>query len=85
MSKLNKTEIEWLDKLQLILNLCPSERLGFYTIGGGELFVYDLSKLGVIEEIQYKTGKDYPVCIERAGADFNYFLNFPARVDGVAG
>ncbi|AWK42638.1 hypothetical protein [Photorhabdus laumondii] len=85
MSKLNSEEKIWLNKLQKILDECPSERLGFYTIGDNDLSVYDLTKTKEINELHHKTNRDYPACIEESGAEFNYYLTFPAKVEGVAG
>ena len=45
MSKLNAKEKAWLKKVQKVLKECPSERIGFYTIGDNNICAFDSDKL----------------------------------------
>lgn len=40
---LTKKEKAWLDKLERVMNQCPSKRLACYTIGDNDLTFYDAS------------------------------------------
>ena len=49
MAKLTKKEMTWIDELQSVLDRCPSpEKIGFYTIGDPNIYLYDLRR---IEEV----------------------------------
>ncbi|WP_439076075.1 hypothetical protein [Serratia sarumanii] len=85
MAKLNKKERAWLDELQEVLNRCPSERLGFYTIGDPQIVVYDRSKESEIDWVMDTTEKDWCGCVLIAGANFDEWLDFPAVVHSTAG
>lgn len=50
MSKLTKAEKEWIEKVQAVLNECPSQRLGFFTIGDSNISVFDKRKEGKIND-----------------------------------
>ncbi|EMK1274663.1 hypothetical protein V8M30_000246 [Serratia marcescens] len=41
MAELTAAERKWLNEVQKVLNRCPSTRLGFFTIGDKDVFVYD--------------------------------------------
>ncbi|HEI9812591.1 TPA: hypothetical protein SLN60_003926 [Serratia marcescens] len=85
MAKLNKKERAWLDELQEVLNRCPSDRLGFYTIGDPQITVYDRSKESEIERVLDTTEQDWCGCVLKAGANFDEWLDFPAAVHSTAG
>lgn len=85
MAKLNKKERAWLDELQDVLNRCPSERLGFYTVGDPQINVYDRSKELEIERVMDASEKDWCGCVLIAGANFDEWLDFPAPVHSTAG
>ncbi|HEI9813792.1 TPA: hypothetical protein SLN68_000113 [Serratia marcescens] len=85
MAKLNKKERAWLDELQEVLNRCPSERLGFYTIGDPQIVVYDRSKESEIDWVMDTTEKDFCGSVLIAGANFDERLDFPAAVHSTAG
>lgn len=86
MSTLTKSEKEWLDKLQRVLNECPSKRLGFYTIGDPSIEVYDCSKDKEINVAQdYLTGGEFCTHVAACDADFYYTLKFPSAVNSTCG
>ncbi|MDE9544184.1 hypothetical protein [Xenorhabdus bovienii] len=85
MSKLTAAEQKWLDKVQKILNECPSDRLGFYTIGDKFLHIYDLTKFDEINKMEMSTGWYWPAVIDRLNAGFDYYLQFPSPVESVSG
>ncbi|ENY0908232.1 hypothetical protein I5K90_08685 [Serratia marcescens] len=84
MAKLNKKEQAWLDELQEVLNRCPSERLGFFTIGDKDVFVYDKRLDKQIDELQDSGGRDFGLVVNDLDAGFGE-LTFPAAVHSTAG
>lgn len=79
--KLTKAEQKWVEEMQGVLDRCPSERLGFYTIGDPVIHLYDRSHQKEIEAVQ----DDLPRIVARHGWGFDETLDFPAPVDGVCG
>ncbi|CUZ15578.1 Uncharacterised protein [Serratia marcescens] len=84
MAKLNKKERAWLDELQEVLNRCPSTRLGFFTIGDKDVFVYDKRLDKQIDEIQDRGCRDFGLVVNDLDAGFGE-LTFPAAVHSTAG
>lgn len=84
MAKLNKKERAWLDELQEVLNRCPSERLGFFTIGDPIIYVYDRSKDQEIDDHQDRHNREYCHSVRALDADF-CDLDFPAAVHSTVG
>lgn len=84
MAKLNKKERAWLDELQEVLNRCPSERLGFFTIGDPRIYVYDRSKDKEIDAHQDRNGRDFCHSVDALNAGF-CDLDFPAAIHSTAG
>ncbi|MFK3927389.1 hypothetical protein ACI2J7_01320 [Serratia bockelmannii] len=84
MAKLNKKERAWLDELQEVLNRCPSTRLGFFTIGDKDVFVYDKRLDKQIDELQDSGGRDFGLVVNDLDAGFGE-LTFPAAVHSTAG
>ena len=60
MRKATKKELEWMRKVSKLLSNPPSDRLGLFTIGDCNLFVYDKAFDSEIDEIQ--TRKEYDFC-----------------------
>lgn len=85
MVKLTAEERKWLRKVQKALNECPSDRIGFYTIGDPQLVIYDRSKEEEIEAIMDSSHSDWCGCVREAEADFDEVLYFPAHVLSTAG
>ncbi|MBH3300443.1 hypothetical protein I5N20_10395 [Serratia marcescens] len=84
MAKLNKKELAWLDELQEVLNRCPSERLGFFTIGDKDVFVYDKRLGKQIDEIQDRVCRDFGQIVNDIDAGFGALV-FPSSVHSAAG
>ncbi|WP_275076982.1 hypothetical protein [Providencia rettgeri] len=87
MAKLTKKELAWIEKVQKVLNECPSERLGAYTIGDTALWLYDLRKEPAITNLMNEccNNDDFCQAAEKLGANFNYYLRFPFAVESTAG
>ncbi|WP_028113428.1 hypothetical protein [Ferrimonas kyonanensis] len=85
MPKLTKAEAAWLKKVQKVLNECPSQRLGFFTIGDDSLMLYDKGREGEINQWMDRHPQDFPVAVEQLDADFGESLTFPTDVHSVAG
>jgi hypothetical protein len=83
--KLNKAELEWITKVQGILDECPSKRLGFYTIGDSEVSIYDLRKEEKIGDILDEGRHDFCGAVIEVGADTETYLTFPANVHSTSG
>jgi hypothetical protein len=83
-SKSTKEEKSWLRKMQNLLNKCPSDRLGFYTIGDKNVTVYDKSKDRQINE--YTSGQRNDFCngVEEFEAELGDLV-FPSDVHSTAG
>lgn len=81
---LTEREIAWLKKLQTVLDECPSDRLGAYTIGDANLFLYDRRFEDAINERSQSTSVDFcrAVAAERAGL---CDIRFPFPVHATAG
>lgn len=85
MNNLTKEEERWLVKLQKLLRECPSDRIGFYTIGDFYVTVYDRTKIHEINEKMDSGHIDFCQAVEDCDADFGVSLLFPALVHSVAG
>lgn len=81
---LTKQEAAWVKKLQKVLDECPSERLGFYTIGDPTMWVYDKSLDKEIAEHQEKRDGEFSTSVIAVGADLT-MIEFPSNVHSVAG
>lgn len=79
MSELTPDELKWLKKLQRVLNECPSSRLGFYTIGDRDVFVFDKDKEHLMDE-----ERDFCQMVADQDADL-FTLRFPSGVYSTAG
>lgn len=85
MAKLTKKELAWIEKVQKVLDECPSERLGFYTIGDRDVFLYDRSKEHEVTEWMDRNQGDFCFATKAMDADFFTSINFPAPVESTAG
>lgn len=84
--KLTAAERRWLKDLQAVLDACPSQRLGFYTIGDHDVSIYDRSKEAEINEaLDANERMDFPSAVLKAKAETDTWLKFPAHVHSVAG
>lgn len=84
MAKLTKAEKKWLEELRDVLNRCPSNRLGFYTIGDPRIYVYDRSKDEKIDAHQDRNGREFCHSVDALNAGF-CDLDFPAPVHSTVG
>ena len=86
MSKLTQAERKWIVKVQKVLNECPSDRMGFFTIGDPDVCIYDLSKHPEVSDLMDSgKGSDFCTCVDKADADFHISLVFPSPVESTAG
>ena len=84
--KMTASETQWLRDMQKLLAACPSKRLGFYTIGDPQVFVYDRTKEGDIHTLMDRHDNlDFPGAVEKAKAGTDFYLSFPENVHSVAG
>jgi hypothetical protein len=79
MSELTSDENKWLKKLQRVLNECPSKRLGFYTIGDHDVFVFDKDKEHLLDG-----ERDFCVMVDEHDAGLGILI-FPSGVYSTAG
>lgn len=85
MDGLTKDEATWIRRTQKVLNACPSDRLGFYTIGDASISIYDRSKDAQINTLMDENrDMDFSAAVEKCNAEF-LFLNFPSMVHATAG
>ncbi|MGK4231197.1 hypothetical protein ACK2MR_08620 [Providencia hangzhouensis] len=85
MAKLTKKEIAWIEKVQKVLDECPSERIGFYTIGDRNVFLYDRSKESEVCEWMNRNKGDFCIATNALKVDFRTSIDFPAPVESTAG
>lgn len=83
MARLTKAEKQWIEDLQEVLDRCPSERLGFYTIGDANVTVID-RVLTQKYEGKHGDDRDYCTTVELARARLGDIV-FPSGVASTAG
>lgn len=81
---LTKAERDWIKKLQGILDECPSERVGAYTIGDPFLHIYARRFEGQINESLNSGRTDFSMAVSDLGADL-HGLKMPFPVHSTAG
>ena len=84
MATLTKAEKAWIAKLQKVLNECPSDRIGAYTIGDPDLELYDRTLDASIEALQEDSSMDFCTAVEEVGGDLGC-LKFPFPIHSTAG
>ncbi|MGF6996847.1 hypothetical protein [Paraburkholderia sp. GAS32] len=84
MSELTQAERKWVQDVQKVLNKCPSERIGFYTIGDCNVSLFDKTKEDQIAARQDR-GEDFGPAATAVGAVFDEDLLFPNGVYSTAG
>ena len=82
MSTYTTKERAWVKKLQKVLSECPSERIGFYTIGDPAVTLYDKDELAASGKDDSQN--DFGYGVTAADADFGSII-FPSEVHSVAG
>jgi hypothetical protein len=84
MVELTKAEKKWVSDVQKVLNKCPSERIGFYTIGDRTVQLYDKTR---DDEITDRSDDltDFHFVVKSFEADISESLEFPSNVHSTAG
>lgn len=82
---LTPEERKWLASLQSLLDQCPSERLGFYTIGDNDVTLFDVKVRDKWHQAQGCPSTDIHEEISHSGADLDAALTFPSNVESRAG
>ena len=85
MATLTKQEKSWVKKLNKLLAECPSDRIGFATIGDSDVFMFDLTRYDEISSKLDRGGWDFMPTAQHIGAKFDEVLTFPANVESTAG
>lgn len=81
---LTQMERRWLRALNKLLGECPSDRLGFYTIGDRNISVYDKRVESDINDMMEHSSKDFGLCVDRLDACLGE-IKFPGPVHSTAG
>lgn len=84
MSNLTAEEAAWLKKLQRVLGKCPSDRLGFFTIGDPYVSVYDKEYQGQIDNLMDDGKTDFCTAVDKLDAGLAT-IDFPSHVHATAG
>lgn len=83
---LTKKELAWLEKLQAVLNECPSKRIAFFTIGDSFVGLHDATREDEISAYLDSSGGEWCGAAKDIGADFGGIgLFFPNAVHSTAG
>lgn len=82
-SELTKEEVAWVNKVNRLLAKCPSERIGFYTIGDFSIHLYDKTKK-VDDVSDVRDAPDFCICVGELQADLGT-LDFPNAVHATVG
>lgn len=85
MAEITRAELKWLLRLQKVIDACPSERLGFYTIGDSEVVLYDKTRDDEINAIADSSNKDFCVIVDELDAGLGVVICFPSNVHATAG
>lgn len=81
---LTHEEAAWLKKVNALLKKCPSERLGFYTVGDPSIAVYNKSFDDQINDIMMNSNKDFGPTVDAVDARLGAIM-FPSNVHSTAG
>lgn len=84
MTKLTAGEAKWIARLQKVLDACPSQRLGFYTIGDADVTIYNKKLDAEIGETQDSLGYDFGAAVQKHDAHLAS-VTFPSQVHSTAG
>ena len=77
---LSGREQAWIDRLQKVLDACPTKRIGFYTIGDAELSIYDRRFDDVIDDLNF----DFCTGVAELDAELSN-VRFPSLVHSTSG
>ncbi|CAM6581360.1 hypothetical protein RZP94_22595 [Citrobacter freundii] len=84
-AKLTTAEKAWAKKLNKLLAECPSNRIGFATIGDCEVTLFDVTRYGEICDLVDDEHVEFIPAAMRIGAAFDEVLTFPNQVESTAG
>lgn len=85
MTKLTKRESEWIARVQEVLDDCPNNRLGFYTVGDNDIVIYDHNKEDKINEIMDNNDRtDFGSAVDSCNARLGDLI-FPNHVHSTSG
>lgn len=82
--ELTQEEIKWLKRVQKALDSCPSSRLGFYTIGGYNVGIYDKDEYDNMDS-RITNNNDLVHILNKYDIGCEFHLGLPAHVEGVCG
>lgn len=82
-SVMTKKESDWVDKMNKLLAKCPSDRLGFFTIGDHYVCMFNTDILS--EDSKLLDNTDLVGIAASEGALFEEVIYFPNAVNGVCG
>lgn len=85
MAKFTVKEKKWLEKVQAVLDECPSDRIAFFTTGDNIINAYDVNKYDEISDLQDSGTIDFGTATDRTGASFGQGLKFNNAVESTAG
>jgi hypothetical protein len=81
---LTKEEKLWVKKMQILLNACPSDRLGFFAIGDADVTIYDKNMENEIHNTMDGTNSDFGPTCDELDAVLGHII-FPNQVLATAG
>lgn len=81
MTKLTKAEAAWIKRVQAVLDECPSDRIGAFTIGDPVVTLYNRDK---DEQINAHIETDFGRAVEREKAELGV-LRFPFPIHSTCG
>lgn len=84
MPELTNEEAAWIKKLQNVLDSCPSDRIGAYTIGDPSITLYDRSREAEINQTYESRNIDFCQAVIEVNAKLG-ILTFPFQVHSTAG
>lgn len=84
MQKLTNEEAAWIARLQKVLDTCPSDRIGAYTIGDRNITLFDRSREAEINKVFESRNVDFCQAVDKVGAEFGELV-FPFQVYSTAG
>lgn len=82
---LTPAEKRWIADLQMVLDACPSQRLGGFTIGDSSIGIFDSKVHRAWTDANPRAAFDVGRELEASGADLHVELRFPFNVDSRAG
>lgn len=86
MAKLTAKESKWLKEVQAVINKCPSNRIGFFTIGDNDIYAFDFTKIDeIMDDLNSGKGGDFCVSCNKTNALFDAQLEFPNPVESTQG